>query len=63
MEAIIDSKKRSLVEISSWKKREDSRIRDSRVKQSFLKDEIFEAGIEEMDFGLVVVTNTATGLF
>ena len=55
MEAIIDSKKRSLVEISSWKKREDSRIRDSRVKQSFLKDEIFEAGIEEMQYNNISI--------
>lgn len=31
-------------------KREDSRIKDARVKQSFLKDEIFEPGIEEMQY-------------
>ena len=31
-------------------RREDSRIRDSRVKQSFLKDEIFEPGIESLQY-------------
>jgi len=31
-------------------KREDSRIKDRRVKQSFLKDEIFEPGIIEMKY-------------
>ncbi|MCR4781525.1 MAG: hypothetical protein K5851_02070 [Lachnospiraceae bacterium] len=29
-------------------KREDTRIRDARVKQSFVKSEMFDAGIEEM---------------
>ncbi|WP_173017077.1 type IV toxin-antitoxin system AbiEi family antitoxin domain-containing protein [Suipraeoptans intestinalis] len=29
-------------------KREDSRIKDKRVKQSFLLDEIFDSGIEEI---------------
>ena len=31
-------------------KREDSRIRDERVKQSFLVDSIYEAGIEEITY-------------
>ena len=42
-------------------KRTDTRIKDSRVKQSFIKNDIFDAGIIqnyrkisfEMDFGLV----------
>ena len=31
-------------------KREDTRIKDPRVKQSFLKEEIFEAGIENLQY-------------
>ncbi len=30
-------------------RRTDTRIRDSRVRQSFLKDDIFEAGITELE--------------
>ena len=36
-------------------KREDSRIRDVRVKQSFLKDDIFEHGIEKMQYNNIPI--------
>ena len=36
-------------------KREDSRIKDKRVKQSFLLNEIFEPGIEEISYNNIQI--------
>lgn len=35
--------------------REDTRIRDQRVKQSFVKNEIFDAGIEYMKYNNMII--------
>ena len=36
-------------------KREDSRIKDVRVKQSFMKDELFGVGIEDVKYNNILV--------